>query len=213
MRWTARVEINSSSLLPAFVGEYELAEREVNGSPLYTKEWRDLNGHCRTHYLYRTSSTGRWALTDYERAIAVDRGYAFTNFPADHPLMEGLRWRYWQLGEWRVDADLAVTSPAMVKSIRQQGAVKGDHADKKKKAAKKEVPGRCEIFCAIKGHRVNGSKLGEDDVPDDEGRSPSSHVADRHPPTRTTHQRRSRRAPLSSTTSGPRAQCDVVGAY
>eukprot|EP00618_Florenciella_parvula_P001678 CAMPEP_0119480912 /NCGR_PEP_ID=MMETSP1344-20130328/9508_1 /TAXON_ID=236787 /ORGANISM="Florenciella parvula, Strain CCMP2471" /LENGTH=307 /DNA_ID=CAMNT_0007515267 /DNA_START=84 /DNA_END=1007 /DNA_ORIENTATION=- len=77
-------------LQEGLMGPYELSAEPAHGYPRYSK--RAAGG--KTHWLYRSSGTGKWVATDDEGRIAFNAGGIRSARAAALPTEAGLAWTY-----------------------------------------------------------------------------------------------------------------------
>ena len=87
------------------MGVYELSDVKANGAPRFVK--RLAGGGV--HYLFRTSDTGKWVVTNDESNIAKNVVVLRSSRAADLPSESGLAWQYGDGSGWPDDPNLRCT--------------------------------------------------------------------------------------------------------
>ena len=90
------------------MGPFKRTDKTVHGYPAFTKTEDGV-----THYLYRSSNTGQWRVTDKKFGIAMNLGYIMSKDAAVLPTQEGLEWQYLDNG-WKDDSAITCTEVGQI---------------------------------------------------------------------------------------------------
>ena len=91
------------------MGPFKRTDKTVHGYPAFTKTEDGV-----THYLFRSSDDGRWAVTDDEKHIAKNFGWIVSKDAAELPTQEGLEWQYWNNGSFKDDSAITCTEVGQI---------------------------------------------------------------------------------------------------
>ena len=102
------------------MGVYELSAVKANGAPRFVR--RLAGGGAQ--YLYRSSKTGKWMVTDDESDIAKNLGQLLSSRASDLPSEAGLGWQYHDK-DWHDDPNLTCTEVRGQQQHDRAGGGKG----------------------------------------------------------------------------------------